>query len=296
MSRVLIAGAGYLGAATANLLHEQGWTVEAWTASAASAEQLGSGRYSVRAVDISNPEAVAALAPDYDLIVQSVSSRGGGAEDYRRIYLRGARNLMARFPKAALLFVSSTSVYAQHDAEWVTELSPAEPAHETGRVLREAEECVLAHGGTVARLSGIYGPGRSALVRKFLAGELTTAPDDDRFLNQVHRDDAAAALVFLATQMLELPPAHDSQVRKIYNVSDGHPISRRECLRWLAQHFGVNPQADNATRAVRKRGNSNKRVSSAKLQSLGWKLRYPTFAAGMVEVIPTILASNPSPA
>ena len=70
-----------------------------------------------------------------------------------------ARNICARFSRgAALAFTSSTSVYAQGDGEWVTEESPAEPDRETGRVLRATEEFVLAGGGIVARLAGIYGP------------------------------------------------------------------------------------------------------------------------------------------
>jgi hypothetical protein len=37
----------------------------------------------------------------------------------------------------------------------------------------------------------------------------------------------------------------------------------------------------------RKRGNSNKRVSNAKLRGYGWELRYPSFPIGMAEsVIP----------
>ena len=35
----------------------------------------------------------------------------------------------------------------------------------------------------------------------------------------------------------------------------------------------------------RRRGNSNKRVSSARLQALGWKPRYPTFPIAMNESI-----------
>jgi hypothetical protein len=35
------------------------------------------------------------------------------------------------------------------------------------------------------------------------------------------------------------------------------------------------------SRGQRKRGDSNKRVSNAKLRRLGWTLQYPTFAEGM---------------
>ena len=38
-------------------------------------------------------------------------------------------------------------------------------------------------------------------------------------------------------------------------------------------------------RGTRKRGNSNKRVSNAKLRGLGWSLRYPTFPEAMEKSI-----------
>ncbi|MDQ6654287.1 MAG: NAD-dependent epimerase/dehydratase family protein [Verrucomicrobiota bacterium] len=271
MPRVLIAGCGYIGSATADLFHAAGWTVEGWTASAESAERLAGAPYPVCSVDLSDREAVARTSGEFDAIVQSASSRGGTADDYRRVYVESARNLTNAFPRARLLFTSSTSVYAQKDGEWVTEEGPAEPQRETARVLREAEELTLESGGIVARLAGIYGPGRSALLRKFLAGEATLGPDSDRFLNQIHRDDAASALFLLVRE----------QTSGIYNVSDNHPLSQRAAFEWLAQHLQrtLPPASDTPSR--RKRGDSNKRVSSAKLQALGWRARYPDFAAGM---------------
>ena len=65
-----------------------------------------------------------------------------------------------------LLFTSSTSVYSQRDGSWVTEESETKPARETGRILLETEKLVLERGGMVARLAGIYGPGRSAVAEQ----------------------------------------------------------------------------------------------------------------------------------
>ncbi len=121
--------------------------------------------------------------------------RGGDAGKYRRLYLEGARNLLGAFPRARLIFTSSTSVYAQQDGVLVDETSPADPVHEKGRVLREAEELVLARHGIVARLAGIYGPGRSFLLRTFLAGEAVLDRNDDRVINQAHRDDIVVSTV-----------------------------------------------------------------------------------------------------
>jgi nucleoside-diphosphate-sugar epimerase len=281
MARILIAGCGYVGSATAELFHAAGWEVEGWTASAESAARLADRPYPVRAVDLADRQTMAGAGGEFDAVIQAASTRGGGEEDYRRVYLESARHLAAAFPRARLLFTSSTSVYAQATGEWVTELSPAEPERGTARVLREAEEFVLARGGLAARLAGIYGPGRSALLRKFLAGEVVLGPDSDRFVNQIHRDDIAAALLLLIERT---PPANG-----IFNVSDGDPLTQRVCYEFLARHFGrpLPPASDTAAR--RRRGHSNKRVSSEKLQGLGWSPRYPTFAAGITEsVLPNL--------
>jgi nucleoside-diphosphate-sugar epimerase len=277
MPRILIAGCGYVGAATADVFHSAGWDVEGWTGSAESAEQLAkTARFPVRAVDLTDPQAMTSAAMPFDLVIQSASSRGGGADDYRRIYLGAAKNLAAAFPDALLVFTSSTSVYAQTNGEWVTEQSAAEPFREAGRVLRETEEFVLARGGIVARLGGIYGPRRSALLRKFLDGTAVLDPASDRFVNQAHRDDIAAALFLLVQRR---------RGGEVYNVSDHHPISQRSCYEWLAAHLHRPLPPFVEEPRVRRRGSTNKRVSSEKLQAIGWVPQYPTFADGMLRSV-----------
>ena len=284
MPRVLIVGCGYVGAATADLFHDEGWGVEGWTASTASAEELSAKSYAIRAVDITDAQAVSSAAGDsFDAVIQCVSSRGGGAAAYRSIYFVGAQNLAAAFPRSLLVFTSSTSVYAQTDGEWVTEQSAAEPLTQTGNVLRETEELVLARGGVVARLAGIYGPGRSALLRKFLSGEATIDGRAARFVNQAHRDDIAAALLLLTQH--HVGAAAEEARSGIFNVADGNPLTEQECYAWLAEHFArpLPPVTDSP--ALRKRGNSNKRVSSEKLQALGWRPRYLTLGSAMRDSI-----------
>lgn len=267
MPRLLIAGCGYVGIATAHLFRANGWEVEGWTSTR---------------VDISDREAVRAAASDFDAVIQLASSRGGNADDYRRVYLNGARNLSTAFPNSLLLFASSTSVYAQRDGEWVDESSPADPARETGRILREAEDLVLSRGGIVVRLAGIYGPGRAALLRKFLSGAAVLDPSSERYLNQVHRDDIATALLLLVKR-------GRTDEGAIFNVSDNHPWSQRACYEWLASELGRPIPPTSVAATERKRGNSNKRVSSGKLLGAGWEPRYPTFEMGMRDsVLPNL--------
>src|SRR6266487_6843332 len=181
MPRVLIAGCGYVGQATAGLFVDRGWEVEGWVRSAESAQKLCGMPYSVLAVDISDEIQVANSKNEFDAVVHCASTRGGDVDLYRRVYLDGARHLLDRFVGSTILFTSSTSVYVQNDGRWVTEESATEPTRETGRVLLEVEKLVLSRGGTVARLAGIYGPGRSALLAKFLAGKAILEPENERF-------------------------------------------------------------------------------------------------------------------
>jgi nucleoside-diphosphate-sugar epimerase len=273
MPRILIAGCGYVGQAAADLFHAAGWRVEGWMWSSKSAASLSAKPYTLRSVDISERAQVAKCVGSFDAVIHSASSRGGDAETYRRIYLDGARNLIERFPGAKLLFTSSTSVYVQRDGSWVTEQSETKPMRETGRILLETERLVLDRGGIVARLSGIYGPGRSALLSKFLGGTAVIDPENDRFVNQVHRDDIVAALLLLVNQ--------EETGAQIYNVVDDHLTLQSECYRWLAQRLNRPPPAIGKAKEPRKRGDSNKRVSNAKVRGLGWTPLYPTFADAM---------------
>jgi nucleoside-diphosphate-sugar epimerase len=96
-------------------------------------------------------------------------------------------------------------------------------------------------------------------------------------VNQVHRDDIASAIFFLLTR--------ETQRTQIYNVVDDQPMLHTECYRWLAQRLDRPLPPIGKSMGPRKRGDSNKRVSNAKLRSLGWNLRYPTFVDAMEKSI-----------
>jgi nucleoside-diphosphate-sugar epimerase len=260
MRRLLVIGAGYLGEEILRVFQSEGWEV--------SGASL-SGGDGMLACDVSDVDSVAAL-PDADVVVHCAASGRGGEDAYRRVYLEGCRNLVRRFPEGKLVFTSSSSVYGQTDGELVTENSYAEPDRETGRILREAEGVVLDSGGVVARLAGIYGPGRSVLLRKFLSGEAVIEEDGRRFINQIHRDDAARAIFHLVN--LQPFPAGE-----VFNVADSVTMSQLEVYRGLANIFGRDLPPSGPRDLDRKRGWTHKRVCNAKLRASGWEPRYPSF-------------------
>jgi nucleoside-diphosphate-sugar epimerase len=278
MPRILIAGCGYVGEATADLFYSAGWDVEGWVSSKRSAARLSVKPYSIHVIDVSQRTEVNKYAGAFDAVIHCASSRGGDAESYRQIYLNGARHLVETFPKARILFTSSTSVYAQRDGSWVTEQSETKPLRETGRILLEVEKLILEKSGIVMRLAGIYGPQRSALLSKFLNGTATIDPNNDRFVNQAHRDDIALALFLLLYRKAQ-------QSAQICNVVDDQPILQGECYRWLAQRLNRPFPPIRKSEQPRKRGDTNKRVSNGKLHQLGWTPGYPTFGDAMEKSI-----------
>jgi nucleoside-diphosphate-sugar epimerase len=277
MARLLIAGCGYVGEAAADAFHERGWDVEGWTATAESAAKLSGRPYAAHAVDVTDQNAVSGASGEFDVVIHCVSSRGGDEEQYRRLYLDGAQNLLRAFPRATLLFTSSTSVYAQSDGSVVDESSPAEPRHEKGKILRETEELVLAAGGIVARLGGIHGPYRSFFLSRLLEGR-TPSETNDRLINQIHRDDIVSALVLLADRRVECRG-------EIFNVVADEPFKASAAYEWLSARLKRPLVSDAADAPQRKRGESNKQVSNRKLRALGWAPRYPTFESAMTESI-----------
>ena len=256
--KLLLIGHGYLGQAITREFCGHGWDV--------TTVSLSGGDGSI-ACDVGDLESVKNL-PAADLIVHCAASGRGGAEAYQHVYADGCRNLAEVFPGTPLLFTSSTSVYAQTDGSVVTEESPAIPDRETGNLLLEAERITLAAGGIVTRLSGIYGPGRSVILKKFLGGEAVIEEDGRRFLNQIHRDDAARAIFHLATS---------GCCGEIFNVSDSTPLTQLGCYEKLSELFS-RPLPPSGPRDLnRKRGWTHKQVSNLKLRTTGWQPQFPSF-------------------
>jgi nucleoside-diphosphate-sugar epimerase len=275
MPHVLIAGCGYVGRVAAKLFADSGWGVTGWVRTNPVAVPGDEGTISLKVVDITDLDAVRSNAVDADVVVHCASS---GSDSYRHVYRDGVTNLSACFPAARIIFTSSTSVYPQRDRSLVTEESAAAPDSDNASILREAEEIVLEHDGIVLRVAGIYGPGRSFLLRSTMNG---TAVTTDRFVNQVHRDDVASAIFFIAQCQTINPP-------RIFNVVDDTPAPRAEILAWLSQRLNLRLPTS-AGPAEQEEGRSNKRVSNAKLRALGWRLVYPSYREGFDQsVLPAL--------
>ena len=101
-----------------------------------------------------------------------------------------------------------------------------------------------------------------------------------RWMNQIHRDDAAAALLRLADPLL---------APGIFNVTDNTPATQREIYGWLVEFLDRPLPPEGPADLNRKRGANSRRISNARLRALGWTPRYPSYR----DALPQLMAGIP---
>ncbi|HUA67329.1 MAG TPA: NAD-dependent epimerase/dehydratase family protein, partial [Candidatus Saccharimonadales bacterium] len=190
--KCLIIGCGYIGLPLGKELVRSGHDVFGLRRSAAAEIELKSAGIRPLLGDVTKLETLIPLPHEFDWIVNCVASRGGTAEDYRRIYLQGTQHLiqwLSATPLGKFVYTSSTSVYGQTDGSLVKETSATEPKAETAKILLETEKLLLAataerkFPAMILRVAGIYGPDRGHWFKQFLKNEARIESNGSRFLN-----------------------------------------------------------------------------------------------------------------
>jgi nucleoside-diphosphate-sugar epimerase len=262
---VLIAGCGYLGSALAARLADAGHDVVALRRRPAA---LPPG---VRpfAADLGDGASLRGLAGPFAAVVYAAAPGGREETAYRAVYETGVANLLAAVRCERFLLVSSTSVYGQDAGEWVDERSPAEPRAFSGRTVLAGEAFARERhpAACAVRLGGLYGPGRTRLLRAARTGSLAYQAAPPRYTNRIHRDDAAGALAHL----LRRP-----SLEPVYLGVDCEPAAEEPLQRWLAARVGGAPPRP---RAGAPEG-AGKRCSNRLLLAAGYRFRFPTFREG----------------
>eukprot|EP00092_Neocalanus_flemingeri_P038517 GFUD01041935.1.p1 GENE.GFUD01041935.1~~GFUD01041935.1.p1 ORF type:complete len:279 (+),score=79.95 GFUD01041935.1:34-870(+) len=121
---------------------------------------------------------------------------------------------------AAFVFTSAGSVYSENCGGEVDEKSETVRTERSGKLL-DGEEHVLASGGCVVRLGGLYTVDGGAHGYWLKGGQFPAKPRG--LINLVHYEDGARAVV----KCLENPGKVGNEV---FLVSDGVPVSRQEIV------------------------------------------------------------------
>jgi nucleoside-diphosphate-sugar epimerase len=239
--RVAVTGAaGFVGGALCRRLAEMGWEVSAFDLrprSGPAPEGLCS--WDIGAGPLGDPPVVDAVVH-----VAAHVSDSGALDAVRRVNVTGTENVVASFPGARFVHVSTCSVYDPHRAQVRARESEA-PAPEAvvwdnayGRTKSEAERLLrrIRPDAVVLRPHAIYGPGDTTLqprLREAAARGLLPVPGDG---SQLYSVTAVGNLV--AACLLGCSP----QARPgVYNVTDPDPLPLRTALALLSGPKGGPP-------------------------------------------------------
>jgi nucleoside-diphosphate-sugar epimerase len=271
MASCLIFGCGYLGSRVAALWQQAGRRVFAVSRNAA---HLPPGVEPIVA-DVLNPASLRSL-PTVDTVLYAIGFDRASGASMRAAYVDGLANVLMQLPPPQLfIYVSSSSVYGQTDGGWVNEDSPTEPTEESGQIVRDAENVLLARlpGAIRLRFAGIYGPGRLLRRQTIEKGEPIVG-DADKWLNLIHVEDGAR--VVLAAEQ-------HGQPGRVYNVCDDHPVRRRYFYAALARRLGApEPRFTPPTEPLPPHERTHRRINNRRMKAeLRVELRYPDYDQGL---------------
>lgn len=181
-------------------------------------------------------------------------------------------------------YLSTIGVYGDRNGGWVDEESEIRPSSKRGtrRAMAEEQWFSLAQSHNLPvhsfRLSGIYGPGRSAL-DSVRAGVARRIDKPGHAFNRIHVEDIVQVL--LASIQNPNPPTW-------YNLADDNPAPSHEVISYACQLLGFPEprlipfdEADMAPIAL-SFYKDNKRVRNERIKDeLGVTLKYPDFKSGL---------------
>ena len=182
-----------------------------------------------------------------------------------------------------ITYLSATSVYGNHDGNWVDETSVTNPTSLNGKNRLNAEKVwieITKNQGLptqIFRLSGIYSNNFNIL-KRLKSGEAKIINKKNHFFSRIHVDDIANVL-------------HKSMTNfkngEIYNISDDKPASNEELIMYGIKLLGIKkPEIleveDIKSEMLKNFYKDSKKVSNKKMKNhFSYKLKYPSYIEGL---------------
>ncbi|MCZ8543881.1 SDR family NAD(P)-dependent oxidoreductase [Mesorhizobium qingshengii] len=197
--------------------------------------------------------------------------------------LNAARAAISQMPALEWIgYLSTVGVYGNYDGAWVDETALCRPVSKRSVMRVAAEQDWLKLGRDIGRpvailrLSGIYGPGRNALVN-LENGTARRLVKPDQVFNRIHCDDIAGALWQLM----------DGNAGGIFNVTDDLPAPPQDVVAYAAALMGIKPppeipfDAAQLSPMARSFYGENKRVANAAIKAAGYRFRFPDYRSAL---------------
>jgi len=180
-------------------------------------------------------------------------------------------------------YLSTIGVYGDHQGAWVDEQTPCLSTQPRSIMRCEAEmawQKFAARMGvplSILRLSGIYGPGRNAIVNA-LAGKGRILIKPDQVFNRIYVDDLACAVQLAAL----------ARHSGVLNITDDEPAAPQDVIHFAHELVGLAPPASvdfetaDISAMARSFYSENKRVrNQASKDTLQLSYKYPSYEVAL---------------
>ena len=273
MNTLLSLGHGYSAAALVRHLIPQGWSVIGTTRSRPEGLRAEGVEPLLWPGDLAP-----ALARASHILISAAPDANGDP------FLQAARPMIEAARPEWVGYLSTTSVYGDHQGGWVDEDTPLNPqsARAVQRILAERQWLATGLPVHIFRLAGIYGPGRGPF-QKVRDGSARRIVKPGQVFSRIHVDDIARVL---AASMARPAPG------TVYNVCDDDPAPPEDVLAEAARLLGLPlpPEVpfDQAemTPMARSFYAESKRVRNDRIKTaLGVKLAYPDYRSGLAALL-----------
>ena len=202
--KISILGCGWLGFPLAKSLVEKGFSVNGSTTSENKLSILSTDGILPYLISVTENEIVGdfnAFLENSEILIIDIPPklRGGFSESF----VSKIKNLIPLIEKSAVkkvIFVSSTSVYADSNSE-ITENTKPQPETESGKQLLEAERLLFSNSTfqtTIVRFGGLIGEDRHPIY--FLAGR-KNIENPDAPINFIHQKDCIGIIEEILNQV-----------------------------------------------------------------------------------------------
>ena len=281
MTHLFCFGLGYSALHLARRGFAQAWSVSGTARTSEGAEKIAAERFRPFIFDgrAPGPGIRDALASATHVLVSTPPGEQGDP-----VLLHHAQDLRDATSLAWIGYLSTVGVYGDHKGGWVDETSQTRPTSERSRRRLAAENAWHAFRAEtkrrvqIFRLSGIYGPGRSAIDR-LQEGSARRIVKPGQVFNRIHVDDIATVLSATIA---------GRGTQHVYNVTDDEPAPPQEVIAFAAELLQVPPPPEIAfeeavlTPMAASFYADNKRVSNARLRKdLGVHLKFPSYRQGL---------------
>jgi len=204
-------------------------------------------------------------------------------ENQEDLVVKNFSNIIENSKVKWITYLSATSIYGDHEGEWVNENSKTNPISNNGIARLKAENAwgFLEKNNKIPvqifRLSGIYSNEKNILMR-LKSGEVKLINKKNHYFSRIHVDDISNILFKSLSKF---------KSGEIYNLSDDKPSTSEDVTLFGAKMLNIENIEKIEVNQIKSEMlknfyNESKKVSNKKMKSyFNYSLKFPSYIEGL---------------